>query len=41
MYGEAFSCLIHTKPTAVFIAEGSSVAIEWERTKLKLDYERS
>jgi uncharacterized protein YqjF (DUF2071 family) len=41
MYGEAFSILNHTKPAAVFIAEGSSVAIEWERTKLKLDYERS
>jgi uncharacterized protein YqjF (DUF2071 family) len=41
MYGEAFSILNHTKPAAVFIAEGSSVAIECERTKLKLDYERS
>lgn len=41
MYGEAFTCLNHIKPVAVFIAEGSSVAIDWERTKLKLDYERS
>jgi len=41
MYGEDFACLNHTKPAAVFIAEGSSVAIEWERTKLKLDHERS
>jgi uncharacterized protein YqjF (DUF2071 family) len=41
MYGEAFSCLNHTKPAAVFIAKGSAVAIEWERTRLKLDYERS
>jgi uncharacterized protein YqjF (DUF2071 family) len=40
MYGQSFSCLNHTKPAAVFIAEGSSVAIEWKRTKLKLDYER-
>lgn len=41
MYGKAFSCLNHTKPAAVFIAEGSAVAIEWERTKLKLDNEMS
>lgn len=34
MYGNAFSVLNHTKPSAVFIAEGSSVGIEWKRTKL-------
>jgi uncharacterized protein len=41
MYGKAFSCLNHTEPAAVFIAEGSAVAIEWKRTKLKLYHERS
>lgn len=35
MYGNSFSVLNDTKPTAVFIAEGSSVAIEWKRTKIK------
>jgi uncharacterized protein YqjF (DUF2071 family) len=34
MYGESFSVLNDTKPAAVFIAEGSSVGIEWKRTKL-------
>ena len=34
MYGNSFSVLNDTKPTAVFIAEGSSVAIEWKRTRL-------
>ncbi len=34
MYGNSFSVLNDTKPTAVFIAEGSSVAIEWKRNKL-------
>jgi uncharacterized protein YqjF (DUF2071 family) len=37
MYGKAFSVLNNTKPTAVFIAEGSSVAIEWKRTKLNFN----
>jgi uncharacterized protein len=41
MYGKAFSCLNHTKPAAVFIAEGSAVAIEWKRTKLNFNHERS
>jgi uncharacterized protein YqjF (DUF2071 family) len=36
MYGNSFSVLNDTKPTAVFIAEGSSVAIEWKRTKLAI-----
>ena len=35
MYGNSFSVLNDTKPTSVFIAEGSSVAIEWKRTKIK------
>lgn len=34
MYGNDFSVLNETKPTAVFIAEGSSVAIEWKRKKI-------
>ena len=34
MYGKSFSVLNDTKPTAVFIAEGSTVEIEWKRTKL-------
>jgi uncharacterized protein YqjF (DUF2071 family) len=34
MYGNDFSILNETKPTAVFIAEGSSVAIEWKRKKI-------
>jgi uncharacterized protein len=36
MYGESFSVLNNTKPEAVFIAEGSSVKIEWQRVRLKL-----
>jgi uncharacterized protein YqjF (DUF2071 family) len=35
MYGESFSVLNDTKPEAVFIAEGSSVKIEWQRVRLK------
>lgn len=34
MYGKSFSVLDQTKPEAVFIADGSAVAIEWKRTKL-------
>ena len=41
MYGEAFSVLNDTDPSAVFIAEGSSVGIEWKRNRLNFDYERS
>ena len=41
MYGESFSVLNQTKPTAVFIAEGSKVAVNWKRTKLNLSNERS
>ncbi len=36
MYGKYFSVLDNTKPTAVFIAEGSEVAIEWKRNRLNL-----
>ena len=35
MYGESFSILNDTKPKSVFIAEGSSVEIEWQRLRLK------
>jgi uncharacterized protein YqjF (DUF2071 family) len=35
MYGETFSVLNNTQPEAVFMAEGSLVKIEWERTQLK------
>ena len=41
MYGEAFSILNDTEPTAVFIAEGSAVGIEWKRNRLKFDHESS
>ncbi|WP_293871734.1 DUF2071 domain-containing protein [Flavobacterium sp.] len=41
MYGEPFWVLNHTKPTAVFIAEGSKVAVNWKRTKLNFSSERS
>jgi hypothetical protein len=41
MYGDAFSVLNSTAPEAVFIAEGSSVGIEWKRNRLNLDDERS
>ena len=37
MYGESFSVLNDTKPEAVFIAEGSSVKIEWQRVRLKFE----
>lgn len=40
MYGDAFSVLDTTKPEAVFIAEGSSVGIEWKRNRLNLDNEK-
>ncbi len=41
MYGKSFSVLDQTKPEAVFIAEGSAVAIEWKRNRLNLGNERS
>ncbi len=34
MYGNPFLVLNHTKPEAVFIAEGSSVKVEWKRNQL-------
>lgn len=34
MYGNSFSVLNNTKPTAVFIAKGSDVAIFWKRKKV-------
>ncbi len=37
MYGDAFSVLNQTKPEAVFIAEGSAVAIEWKRNRINFD----
>lgn len=37
MYGKAFSVLNQTKPEAVFIAEGSSVKVEWKRNPLNFD----
>lgn len=40
MYGDSFSVLNTTKPVAVFIAEGSSVGIEWKRNRLNMGNER-
>jgi uncharacterized protein len=40
MYGKSFAILDQTKPGAVFIADGSAVAIEWKRNKLNIDSER-
>ncbi|NRT16208.1 hypothetical protein HNP99_002572 [Flavobacterium sp. 28A] len=40
MYGDAFSVLNTTKPEAVFIAEGSSVGIEWKRNRLNFENEK-
>jgi uncharacterized protein YqjF (DUF2071 family) len=40
MYGKSFSVLNTTKPEAVFIAEGSSVGIEWKRNRLNMGNER-
>jgi uncharacterized protein len=36
MYGKDFEILNHTNPTAVFLAEGSDVEVEWKRNRLKL-----
>jgi len=41
MYGPAFSVLNTTKPTAVFLAKGSSVSVDWKRNKLHMTNERS
>jgi uncharacterized protein len=40
MYGKSFSVLNNTKPEAVFIAEGSSVSVEWKRNRLNFENER-
>jgi uncharacterized protein YqjF (DUF2071 family) len=37
MYGKAFAVLNQTEPEGVFIADGSSVGIEWKRNKLKFE----
>ncbi len=37
MYGKSFSVLNRTKPEAVFIADGSSVKVEWKRNRLNFD----
>jgi hypothetical protein len=34
MYGNSFSILNNTRPSEVFIAKGSDVAIFWKRKKL-------
>lgn len=39
MYGQPFSILNQTQPTAVFIAEGSLVKVNWKRTKLQFSDE--
>ena len=41
MYGDDFSVLNKVKPTAVFIAKGSSVKVDWKRTRLTKEDERS
>ena len=37
MYGKSFAVLNQTQPAAVFIAEGSSVKVEWKRNRLKFN----
>ena len=34
MYGTDFAVLDHTKPTSIFIAEGSPISINWKRNKI-------
>ncbi len=34
MYGPAFSCLQQATPDSVFLAEGSSVSVDWKRRRL-------
>jgi uncharacterized protein len=36
MYGNDFEVLNQTQPTAIFIAEGSGVSVEWKRNRLDL-----
>lgn len=35
MYGNPFENLTNTKPDSIFIAEGSSVSVDWKRNRLK------
>lgn len=35
MYGKPFAHLSNTKPDSIFIAEGSSVSVDWKRNRLK------
>jgi uncharacterized protein len=35
MYGRAFANLTSIKPASIFIAEGSSVSVDWKRNRLK------
>jgi uncharacterized protein len=35
MYGKPFANLDNTKPDSIFIAEGSSVSVDWKRNRLK------
>jgi uncharacterized protein len=35
MYGNPFAHLTNMKPNSIFIAEGSSVSVDWKRTRLK------
>lgn len=37
MYGKSFAVLNQTEPEGVFIAEGSTVGIEWKRNKLNFE----
>jgi uncharacterized protein YqjF (DUF2071 family) len=41
MYGPEFSILNETKPSAVFLAKGSSVSVDWNRNRLHFTNERS
>ena len=34
MYGNDFAVLDNTKPTSIFLAEGSAIAINWKRNKI-------
>jgi uncharacterized protein YqjF (DUF2071 family) len=41
MYGDAFAVLNKTNPTAVLMAKGSSVKVDWKRAQLKFTDEGS
>ena len=36
-YGNSFAFLNDVKPTTVFMAEGSKVAVDWKRNKIRID----